>query len=612
MGLFDKLFGRSAADKAKVAEEIANEYFQMAHDFEIGADGKIDLVKAEEYYRRAIDEGHQTAPIRLGVLLSAVDEKGADAEKWIRIAADAGEAIAQYKLGCLIYDNNEDDYDQALEWFKKASDNENSSASNIAGAIYWEKAFDNTGKEKALGYFEKAWKQGNKNAIVHLAKCCYSLEDYDSAMKWAEIGAEGGEAQSHYILANLHKDHLCASSLGVEKAIFHFEAASELGHAGSSYWLAEYYQGKHSGSKDKDKASHYLSQAVKQGHPAAQYDMAMYGFEHFGQEGFQSSLKLLMSAAEKNHPEACWLLGTYYLNGEGVKKDYSKALHYFKIAGDQNIPMAQLDMAMMIIRGQGTEANAEIGMNLLESLAADEQTFDIVRRKAKYHLARIYRMGHSVEVNLDRAISLFAESAEMGEPDAMYEIAVHYARGDGLNQDYDMCKYWLEKAVENGCEKACHLLGIMHENGIGMEADPASALIFYKGAADANQADALYRLYEVYHDGDLGEEPNMDTAFDYLEKAIDAGSPEAMCKLGLLYYFGEDGLPQDYSKARKWFEDAAEEEYRDAYYYLGIIYARGDGVPEDFVKSRRLSNIALELGFEDAQKTIDILDEMGV
>ena len=130
MGLFDKLFGRSAAEKAKISEENANKYFQMAHDYEIGEGGQIDFVKAEEYYRRAIDEGHQTAPIRLGVLLSVVDEKGGDAEKWIRIAAEAGESIAQYKLGCLIYDNNEDNYDQALEWFIKASDNGNSSASN--------------------------------------------------------------------------------------------------------------------------------------------------------------------------------------------------------------------------------------------------------------------------------------------------------------------------------------------------------------------------------------------------------------------------------------------------------------------------------------------------
>lgn len=612
MGLFDKLFGRSSAEKTKTSEENANKYFQMARSFEAGINGAIDLEKAEEYYRRAIAEGHQTAPVNLGVLLSVTEKQCTDAEKWIRIAANAGNSIAQYKLGCLIYENDEDDYDQALEWFIKASDNGNSSASNIAGAIYLEKAYDDAGKEKAKSYFEKAWRQGNQNAVVLLTQCCYSLKDYEGAMKWAEVGANADEPDAHYILATLHADNRCAASQGIDKAIPHFEAASALGHARSSYWLAEYYQGKHGGSADQEKSQKYMSLAVQQGHPGAQYEMALYGFEHFGKEGYQSSLQLLMLAASKNHPEACWLLGTHYLNGTGVEQDDRKALHYFTIASEQNIPMAQLDLAMMMIRGQGTEANPAKGIALLESLADDETTLDKVRRKAKYQLARIHRMGYSVETNVDRAVSLFAEAAAMGEPEAMYELARHYAQGEGLGKDYDMCRYWLERATENGCEAACHMLGVMHEHGIGMEADPESAIIYYKAAADSNHADALFRLYEIYHNGELGEECNMDAAFDYLAKAVDAHSPEAMCELGVLYYTGNDELPQDFDKARKWFEKAAQEDSGKAYYYLGVIYARGDGVRQDFAESRRLSNIALELGCDNAQKTIDVLDENGV
>ena len=138
-------------------------------------------------------------------------------------------------------------------------------------------------------------------------------------MKWAEVGANADEPDAHYILATLHADNRCAASQGIDKAIPHFEAASALGHARSSYWLAEYYQGKHGGSADQEKSQQYMSLAVQQGHPGAQYEMALYGFEHFGKEGYQSSLQLLMLAASKNHPEACWLLGTHYLNGTGVE-----------------------------------------------------------------------------------------------------------------------------------------------------------------------------------------------------------------------------------------------------------------------------------------------------
>lgn len=613
MGLFDKLFGRSSTGNNTSGGKRANEAqknYEDARAYEIGEGVELNPKKAVELYRKAAEAGHEDAAYHLGVLLSVLDAKDNDTEKWVRIAAMKGEHHAQYKLGCILYESK--GASEALQWFTKASENGNGSASSVAGAIYMESAQNDTDKEKAKKLFIRAWEQGDKHAIEYIAKCCYSLKQYDEAFSWAEKGAEQDNPNSYYMLANLHKDSLCTKSGGIGEAVVCFDKASKLGHANASYWLGQYYRGENGGEVDSDKSSEYMTEAAKHGHPDAQYDMAVYGLEHLGPECREASISLLKAAANKDHPEACYLLGTFYLNGTGVEVDYHKAMKYFSISRDKKVPMAQLELAMMLVRGQGVEPNPRKGIEFLEPLATDKTTFVKVRRKALLYLGKIYRMGYGVDEDYAKAVQYFAEAAELGDPDAMYEYATHYGKGDGIEQDYNKCVEWLEKAIENGNEKACYLLGVMNENGIGMEPEYGTAMIYYNAAADAGYPDALYRLYEIYHDGDMGEEADIEKAHDYLAKAIDAESPEAMCRMGLLFYTGDDGITQNYAKAKAWFEKAADEDSGEAFYWLGIMYARGDGMTEDYAMSRRMSNMALELGFEDAQKTIDVLDENGV
>lgn len=45
---------------------------------------------------------------------------------------------------------------------------------------------------------------------------------------------------------------------------------------------------------------------------------------------------------------------------------------------------------------------------------------------------------------------------------ALMKHRTHYGKGDGIEQDYSKCVEWLEKAIENGNEKACYLLGVMN------------------------------------------------------------------------------------------------------------------------------------------------------
>ena len=58
-------------------------------------------------------------------------------------------------------------------------------------------------------------------------------------------------------------------------------------------------------------------------------------------QNYAESIKWLMKAAEQNHPDAQFFLGSIYDNGEGVPQNHSEAVKYFKKAAQQGLTEAQ-------------------------------------------------------------------------------------------------------------------------------------------------------------------------------------------------------------------------------------------------------------------------------
>lgn len=59
------------------------------------------------------------------------------------------------------------------------------------------------------------------------------------------------------------------------------------------------------------------------------------GFEAANKGDYQTALKLLQPLAAQGHAKAQFNLGTMYHNGEGVKRDLSKAKEWFRKACDK-------------------------------------------------------------------------------------------------------------------------------------------------------------------------------------------------------------------------------------------------------------------------------------
>ena len=64
-------------------------------------------------------------------------------------------------------------------------------------------------------------------------------------------------------------------------------------------------------------------------------------------------------AAEQGHSPSQFNLGLMYYFGEGIIKNYKKALQWFGKAAEQGNADAQSNLGLMYYKGEGTEKNYE-------------------------------------------------------------------------------------------------------------------------------------------------------------------------------------------------------------------------------------------------------------
>lgn len=88
--------------------------------------------------------------------------------------------------------------------------------------------------------------------------------------------------------------------------------------------------------------------------------------------------------------------------------------------------------------------------------------------------------------------------AGTGDSIAQYEMALRYADGEGVQQNYRDAMAWFTKAAVNGNENAQWKLGLGYIKGIGVPHDEREAVIWFKRAANHGDIRAQSALSDLY------------------------------------------------------------------------------------------------------------------
>lgn len=199
------------------------------------------------------------------------------------------------------------------------------------------------------------------------------------------------------------------------------------------------------------------------------------------------------------------------------------------------------------------------------------QSVDQRIHSLKQQGVRHYR-GVGVPRNLERALALYSEAANLGDPEAKFIVGGMYFRGMGTERDFAKAFHYLHGAA-------------------------------LKGKSTSESKNLLGEFFLTGHT----VPQNYEKAAKWYRKAAENGDRDAQSELAFLYFVGR-GVEQDFEKALSWFEKAAMQGLAPAQYSLGIMFYSGNGVDvPDPVSAHAWLSVAAANNHPDAIRARDYL-----
>ena len=157
----------------------------------------------------------------------------------------------------------------------------------------------------------------------------------------------------------------------------------------------------------------------------------------------------------------------------------------------------------------------------------------------------------------------------------------------------------------------CHVLGYLHEHGIGIQRNLTRALqLYHRSEAGGHHMIALFRLSSLYEKG-VAVEQNGGTAFEYLSLSAEQGHGPAQSDLGYFYDHGI-GVRMNSTVAVHYYRLAAMQGNSEAQYNLGLSYFHGTGVDKDVAVAVQYFRSAADQGDAEARNNLAYCLEEGI
>lgn len=209
--------------------------------------------------------------------------------------------------------------------------------------------------------------------------------------------------------------------------------------------------------------------------------------------------------------------------------------------------------------------------------------------------------------DFSKAFKWYTKAAELGNSDAMNNLGILYENGQGVEKSYHKAFEWYTKAADLGNDWALKNTGDLYKNGQGVDKDFTKAIEWYTKAAESGNSEAMNNLGYLYNFGQ-GVEKSYPKAIEWYTKAAELGNSLAMNNIGILYENGQ-GVEKSYSKAIEWYSKAADLGNDWGLKNIGDLYKNGQGVEKDSTKAIEWYTKAAELGNLYAISNLIILYE---
>ncbi len=202
---------------------------------------------------------------------------------------------------------------------------------------------------------------------------------------------------------------------------------------------------------DPKQARHWYMKAEEFGYIPASHTLGLMDEARYGDEGTPgSALKHFLTAGTVGYAPSQYELGVlYYTGGDGVPQDKDRAGAWLVLAAKQGHADALFACGRMYDLGEGGASVDPARALIYYKEAAEKGQPD-----AEEAIGKSFYLGQGVDKHLPTARYWFDKAATAGQPDAMFELAVMLANGEGGPADPVKAYAWMRLAQRNGVDRA--------------------------------------------------------------------------------------------------------------------------------------------------------------
>lgn len=236
------------------------------------------------------------------------------------------------------------------------------------------------------------------------------------------------------------------------------------------------------------------------------------------QDELQRMFSLYREASEAGLAEASYEYGVVLLDGGGEPPQPEEAVEAFGRAAAQGYgrraSVERLRTACFHAPGalEGDVIRAEI-----EALLKEDPDGEAALLRGYFHTR-----GFGYPQEMKESLRWHERAASKGNADAMFELYVLYANGEGIEPQPELALDWAMRAAEAGNIRAMYNLGTFYATGNGVERDPARSLKWYKKAAEAGHGRAAATVSVMLYMGDEVDQ-DVEEAEAYFRLAYELG-----------------------------------------------------------------------------------------
>lgn len=303
---------------------------------------------------------------------------------------------------------------------------------------------------------------------------------------------------------------------------------------------------------------------------------------------YELAWRHLKPLADAGDAKAQNRIGYMLSKGQGVGKDETQAIPWFKRAAENGLDRAQANLAQTYLYGIGVEKSPVQAFHWY-GLAAQQGHVE-----SQVILGYLHEVGIGTQANLAEAARWYRLAADAGDPWGQTNLAVLYRTGQGVPAQAAAAVQWLQRAAAQSHPRAIYLLAEMTEDGEGAPADRAAAVQGYRRSAELGYAPAQAMMGALHFDGS-GVAQNDDLAVHWYALAAAQDNGMALTNLGRMRMAGRGGA-RDPAQAVALWRRAAAVGHARGMAELGRSYQDGEGVERDAAMGAQWLQKATEAG----------------